>query len=104
MFSFVQENRKPMRKYRIQGEEDGLRPGLSEQQAMAYSTTAKHRINDTKVAEDNYVNWLCGNYTWDAIDRRLKIIEMQSASDTLDECITDSEANDVVRRELPWLR
>lgn len=104
MHSFVQENRKPMGKYRIQEEEGGQRPGLSEQQAVAYSISAKRRINDTKVAEDSYVKWLRGNYTWEAIDRRLRIIEMQSASITCDECYTDSEANDMVRRELPWLR
>lgn len=50
------------------------------------------------------MEWLRGNYTWEAIDRRLRIIEMQSASGTRNECYTDSEANDMVRRELPWLR
>lgn len=104
MFSFVQENRKPMRKYRIQGKEDGQRLGLSEQHEVAYPTPARRRNTGRNIAEENYMEWLRGNYTWEAIDRRLRIIEMQSASGTRNECYTDSEANDMVRRELPWLR
>lgn len=93
-----------MKKYRIHEDEGEQQTDLSESQAVAYHTPARRIETGRKVAEDNYMEWLHGNYTLDAIDRRLKIIEMQSASDTLDECITDSEANDVVRRELPWLR
>lgn len=79
-------------------------PLLAEPQAGTYDVSAKRHIGNYQKEEKDYRQWVLDNFTWEAVDKRLTELEKQLDAGTLRDYVTDSEANEEVRRMLPWLR
>lgn len=96
-----------MKKYRNKENVEGefpYFPLLAEPHAGTYGVSAKRRTSNNQKAEKDYRQWIMDNFTWEAVDQRLTELENQLEAGNLGDCITDSEANEEMRRMLPWLR
>lgn len=79
-------------------------PLLAEPQAGTYDVSAKRHAGNNQKVEKAYRQWVLDNFTWEAVDKRLTELEKQLDAGILRDYVTDSEANEEVRRMLPWLR
>lgn len=74
------------------------------QQTDAYIMPRKHIQKRDSQVDESYEKWIADNFSWEAIDSRLKAVECQTLMGDKGDCVADIEANGRVRVSLPWLK
>lgn len=77
---------------------------LAEPQVDTYIMPRKLIQKNDRPVDESYEKWIADNFSWEAIDSRLKAIECQTVMGDKEDCVADSEANGRVRESLPWLK